>query len=115
MARQLHLPIKVDLRGKFKNDVAALRYLRTKLAPQMNPYYFYAWIHLLNKGAEDQIIAARGMTFWVTGRLAQREPGANMAGEKGQIEELFAATPLDGVVRVSGGMASAWGWGRAAA
>ncbi len=100
LAKQLNLPIKVDLRGKFKNDVAALRYLRTKLVPHMNPYLFSCLDPaILGDGADDQIIAARGITFWVTGRLAQREPGANMAGEKRQIEELFAATPLDGVVR----------------
>jgi hypothetical protein len=100
LARQLHLPIKVDLRGRFKNDVQALRYLRTQLAPQMNPFLFLCLApQLLAGGAEDQIIAARGMTFWVTGPKEQREPGADMAGEKRQIEKLFAATPLDGVVR----------------
>ncbi|MGC8625076.1 MAG: GxGYxYP domain-containing protein [Phycisphaerae bacterium] len=100
LARQLHLPIKVDLRGKFKNNVAALRYLRTKLAPHMNPYLFLCLDPaILGNGAADQIIAARGITFWVTGRNAQQEPGANMAGEKRQLEKLFAATPLDGVVR----------------
>ncbi|MCL5946379.1 MAG: hypothetical protein M1472_05950 [Planctomycetes bacterium] len=100
LARQLHLPIKVDLRGKFKNDVAALRYLRTKLAPHMNPYLFLCLDpKILGDGAADQIIAARGITFWVTGRNAQSEPGADMAGEKRQLEKLFAATPLGGVVR----------------
>ncbi len=100
LARKLHLPIKVDLRGRFKNDVAALRYLRTHLAPRMNPFLFLCLDPpLLGDGAADQIIAARGMTFWVTGRKAQSEPGANMAGEKRQLEKLFAATPLDGVVR----------------
>ena len=100
LAKRLHLPIKVDLRGKFKNDVAALRYLRTKLAPHMNPYLFLCLDPaILGNGAADQIIAARGITFWVTGRLAQKEPGANMAGEKRQLEKLFAATPLDAVVR----------------
>jgi len=100
LARQLNLPIKVDLRGRFKNDVQALRYLRTQLAPRMNPFLFLCLApQLLANGAEDQIIAARGMTFWVTGPKEQQEPGADMAGEKQQIEKLFAATPLDGVVR----------------
>ena len=100
LAKRLHLPIKVDLRGKFKNDVAALRYLRTKLVPRMNPFLFACLApSILSGGAEDQIIAARGITFWVTGPREQHEPGANMAGEKRQIEKLFAATPLMGVVR----------------
>ena len=72
LAKRLHLPIKVDLRGKFKNDVSALRYLRTQLVPRMNPYLFLCLDpSILKNGAADQIIAARGMTFWVTGRLAQ--------------------------------------------
>ncbi len=100
LAKRLHLPIKVDLRGKFNNDVAALRYLRTRLAPHLNPYLFLCLDPaILGDGAADQIIAARGITFWVTGRNAQNEPGADMAGEKWQLEKLFAATPLDGVVR----------------
>ena len=100
LARQLRLPIKVDLRGRFKNDVAALRYLRRKLAPRMNPFLFTCLApSILNIGAVDQIIAARGITFWVTGPKERREPGADMAGEKRQVEKLFAATPLMGVVR----------------
>ncbi len=100
LAKRLHLPIKVDLRGKFNNDVAALRYLRTKLVPRMNPFLFTCLSpSILGGGSEDQIIAARGITFWVTGPKEQHEPGANMAGEKRQIEKLFAATPLMGVVR----------------
>ena len=100
LARQLHLPIKVDLRGKFKNDVAALRYLRTELVPRMNPYLFLCLDPaILGDGAADQIIAARGITFWATGPWAKKDPGANWAGEKRQVARLFAATPLDGVVR----------------
>ena len=100
LARQLNVPVKVDLRGRFKNDVEALRYLRTRLAPRMNPFLFLCLDpELLADGAEDQIIAARGMTFWVTGPKEQQKPGADMAGEKQQIEKLFAATPLNGVVR----------------
>ena len=100
LARQLHLPIREDLRGKFQSDAAALRFLRIRLARQMNPFLFLCLAPpLLADGGEDQIIAAKGMTFWVTGRNAGNLPGANMAAEKLQIERLFAHTPLDGVVR----------------
>ena len=100
LAQRLNLPIRVDLRGKFKSDAQALRYLRVHLARQMNPFLFLCLDPpLLADGGEDQIIAAKGMTFWVTGRNAGHEPGANMAAEKMQVERLFAQTPLDGVVR----------------
>ncbi len=100
LASQLNLPIRVDLRGKFQSDAAALRFLRVRLARQMNPFLFLCLAPpLLADGGEDQVIAAKGMTFWVTGRNAGHEPGANMAAEKMQVERLFAQTPLDGVVR----------------
>ena len=100
LARRLHLPIRVDMRGKFQSDAAALRYLRVRLAKQMNPFLFLCLAPpLLADGGEDQVIAAKGMTFWVTGRNAGYEPGADMAAEKMQVQRLFAATPLDGVVR----------------
>ncbi|KAA8960487.1 GxGYxYP domain-containing protein, partial [Mycobacterium sp.] len=100
LARDLHLPIRVDLRGHFANDVQALAHLRTELAPKMNPYLFLSLApDELADGAEDQIIAARGITFWITVPKEKSAPGANTAGEKGQIEKLFAATPLAGVVR----------------
>ncbi len=100
LAHRLNLPIRVDLRGKFTSDAQALRYLRVRLAGEMNPFLFLCLDpKLLADGGEDQIIAAKGMSFWVTGPDAGNEPGANMAAEKWQIERLFSQTPLDGVVR----------------
>ncbi len=100
LAKKLHLPVKVDLRGRFKNDAAALRFLRVHLLPRMNPYLFLCLNpNLLGRGAADQIIAARGLIFWVTGRAEQKMPGADMYGEKRQIRKLLASTPLGGIVR----------------
>lgn len=100
LAKKLHLAVRVDLRGKFHSDAGALRYLRVHLAPKMNPFLFLCLDPpLLADGSIDQIIAAKGMTFWVTGPKAARRPGANMAAERKQVELLFAHTPLDGVVR----------------
>ena len=100
LAKKLHLLIRVDLRGKFHSDAGALRYLRVNLAPKMNPFLFLCLDPpLLADGSIDQIIAAKGMTFWVTGPKAAGKPGANMAAERRQVELLFAHTPRDGVVR----------------
>jgi hypothetical protein len=100
LARRLNLPVRVDLRGRFDSDAGALKFLRLQLASQMNPFLFLCLDPpLLADGGADQIIAAKGMTFWVTGPNAAGKPGANMAAEKYQIERLFADTPLDGIVR----------------
>lgn len=100
LARQLHLPVKVNLRGRFHNDAEALRYLRVKLLPRMNPYLMCCLDpKILGRGGVDQIIAAKGPIFWVTGRSAQQRPGADMYAEKRQIEKLLADTPFGAVVR----------------
>ena len=100
LARALHLPIKVDLRGKFADDAAALRYLRIKMLPHMNPYLMCCLNpKILSRGGVDQLIAAKGPIFWVTGRAAQQEPGADMNAEKRQIEKLLAETPFGAVIR----------------
>jgi hypothetical protein len=100
LARRLHLPVRVDLRGKFSNDAAALRYLRKKLLPKMNPYLMCCLDPaILGRGGVDQLIAAKGPIFWVTGRSAQQLPGADMYAEKSQIKKLLAQTPFGAVVR----------------
>ena len=38
LAAKYGIPIKTDLRGKFKDDADALRYARTTLLPRLNPY-----------------------------------------------------------------------------
>jgi|GEM_PF-564653 len=110
LAAKLHLPIKTDLRGKFKNNVEALRYLRTKVFPRLNPYLAICLDPpLLDNGSIDQIIAARGIAFWMTGIKAQGLPGANMAGEVAETKELLARMPLNAVVRGFWWHGDGWG------
>ncbi len=99
LAHKLHLPIKLDLRGRFHNDADALKYLRTQLMPHLNPW-LALWLDpsILDTGAIDQIVAAKGITLWVTGPAAQNLPGADMAGELRQAKAILAKMPLDSVV-----------------
>ncbi len=99
LAASLHLPIKSDLRGKFKNDADALRYARTALLPHMNPYLALCLDPPLLGAQVDDIIAARGTCFWVTGPRAQDRPGADMAAERAEIARTFAAMPLGAIIR----------------
>ena len=99
LARRLDLPIVEDLRGRFKNDAEALHYLRITLFPRLNPYLAICIDpSILDSGAIDQIVAARGVVFWVTGERAQNLPGADMGGELAEIQALFAKMPLNAVV-----------------
>ena len=99
LAAKLNLPIKSDLRGKFHDDADALRYARTQLLPRLNPYLCLCLDPPLLGSQVDDVIAARGMAFWVTGPKAQDRPGANMAAERAEVEATLAQMPLNAIVR----------------
>jgi hypothetical protein len=100
LAEQLKLPIGNDLRGRFKDNAAVLRYARTALMPRLNPYLSICLDPpLLGNGSLDQIIAAKGLAFWITGPKQQNLPGADMNAELAEIKEIFARLPLNSVVR----------------
>lgn len=110
LAQRLGLPIKTDLRGKWKDDVAALRYLRTDLLPRLNPYLATCLDpQIFDRGAIDQIIAAKGLAFWVTGPKAQGQPGANMGGELAEVKVLLSKMPLNAIVRGFWWHGNGWG------
>ncbi len=99
LASRLGLPIKADLRGKFKDDADALRFARTDLMPRLNPYLALCLDPPLLGSQVDDIVAARGSCFWITGPKAQGRPGANEAAERAEISRTFAQMPLSAVVR----------------
>ena len=99
LAARLNLPIKNDLRGKFKDNADALRYARTVLLPRLNPYLSLCLDPPLLGSQVDDIIAARGMAFWITGPQAQDKPGADEKREYEEVEATFAQTPLGGILR----------------
>lgn len=99
LAQRLGLPIKSDLRGRFRNDADALRYARTTLLPHLNPYLTLCLDPTLLGAQVDDIIAARGTCFWVTGPAAQDRPGADMGAERAEVARTFAQMPLGAVVR----------------
>lgn len=98
LAVQLGLPIKNDLRGKFKDDADALRYVRTKLMGHINTYLATCLDPAILGANVDDIIAGKGMCFWVTGPKAQNEPGADEPAERKELEETLAKMPLNAVV-----------------
>ncbi len=100
LAHSLHLPIKQDLRGRFKDNADALRFVRTALLPRLNPYLGLCLDpSILETGALDQIIAARGVTFWITGPKAQTLPGADGSREVQEASSLLARMPLEAIIR----------------
>ena len=99
LAAKYGLPIKADLRGRFKDDADALRYARTKLLPRLNPYLALCLDPPLLGSQVDDVIAAKGTCFWVTGPKAQDRPGADEAAERDEIQATLAQMPLEAIVR----------------
>ena len=99
LAERFNLPIKADLRGRFKDNADALRYARTTLLPLSNPNISLCLDPPLLGTQVDDIIASRGTCFWITGPKAQGKPGANETAERAEIAKTFAQMPLFSVVR----------------
>ncbi len=100
LAQRLNLPIRVDLRGRFRSNADALRFTRETLLPRANKYLSMCVDPpILENGAIDQIIAGKGVVFWITGPKQQILPGANTADELEEIKALLAAMPLNAIVR----------------
>ncbi len=99
LAARLDLPIKEDLRGRFKDDADAMRYVRTVLLPRLNPYLGAVLAPAVLGSQLDDIIAAKGVCFWVTGPKDKRQPGADMRAETAELEALLAQMPLGAVIR----------------
>ena len=92
----------MDLRGKFKNDTEALQYIRTDVLPRLNPYLTFCQDPAsYDSGSPDQIIAARGSAFWMTGPQELRMccPARISPAKWKQSRALLADLPLGAVVR----------------
>lgn len=100
LASRHNLPIKVDLRGKFKSNAEALRFLRTQVAPKLDPYLTCTLDpKVFDKGALDQLVAAKASVFWISGPYAQGQPGATMEAERAELREFLAKMPFGAIVR----------------
>ena len=100
LATRLGLAVKVDLRGKFRDNADALSYIRTRILPRLDPYLTISLDpSRYDKGGLDQIIAAQGSAFWITGPKAYNLPGANQDAETEEVRRLMMRLPLGAVVR----------------
>ncbi|MCX6365572.1 MAG: GxGYxYP family putative glycoside hydrolase [Armatimonadetes bacterium] len=100
LAKRHKLTVKTDLRGKFANNAAALRYIRTKLISKQDPYLTCSLDpSRFDQGGLDHLIASKASVFWITGPKAAHLPGADMAAELEELRAYLAKLPLGAVVR----------------
>jgi diadenosine tetraphosphatase ApaH/serine/threonine PP2A family protein phosphatase len=100
LAAKHNIKVTTDLRGKFKDGGEALRYLRTQVAPRLDPYLTCSLDPaVFHNGALDHLIASRASIFWITGPMGQTLPGANQTAEWEEVRAFFASLPLGAIVR----------------
>jgi len=100
LASQLDLPVKQDLRGRFKDNASALEWVSEELFDQLSHHLLIcAHPNLAYNGSFDYIIQHRGIAFWLTGRVDNRRPDSDAIAEQEVMESLFARLPVNIPVR----------------
>lgn len=95
MVAELQLPIVMDLRGRWKRNVDAYRYVYDHYWDQMN-HHILAWEYPLAdyQGARDYMVEFNIFTFWVSS-YSDNEQGADPDAENDFLQELLANTPAN--------------------
>ncbi len=93
MAMHLRLPIVADLRGRWRRNVDAYRYVYTRYWRAMC-HHVLAWDHPFDTAlmSRDYIVQHRVFLFWVSS-YTDREKGADPPAEMEFLEELLRNTP----------------------
>ena len=92
-AAKYHLPIKTDLRGRWKRNVDAYRELWTQHHAEFASHVLA--VHhpaMTQQGPRDYLAQQKIFTFWVSGQ-GDNEPGAAPAEELDFANEVLAQTP----------------------
>jgi hypothetical protein len=98
LAARLGLPVKADLRGRFKTYAAGLDWLWETYRDRLNPHLCdFRHPRLLQFGTFDQAFQWRGLMFWVAGPREQGEPGVDAAAELAVVSRILADMPANGV------------------
>lgn len=92
-ARRVSLPVVMDLRGRWKRNVDAYRWVYERYWPRMS-HHLLAWEYPLTNAlsSRDVMVQNRVFLFWVSS-YTDREPGADPGAEMAFVEEVLARTP----------------------
>jgi hypothetical protein len=83
LAAKLKIPVKIDLRGRFKSYAAGMEWLWGAYKGKLNRHICgYHHPKLMNTGAFSYLMQWRGVAFWLAGKLDSAEPGADIAAER---------------------------------
>jgi hypothetical protein len=91
LAKKLGIPVKIDLRGRFKTYCEGMRWVWTTYKNQLSRHLCqYEHPSLLQNCTFAYDLQWRGVIFWIVGPLDEYEPGADKLAECRLMAEIFA-------------------------
>ncbi|MCC6125521.1 MAG: hypothetical protein IT426_11200 [Pirellulales bacterium] len=91
LAERLNLPIKVDLRGRFKTYVEGMQWLwatyKDRISRHLSDYLHPARVNLTSFAYTMQW---RGLMFWIAGPAERDKPGTDSAAEEKLMNAILA-------------------------
>ncbi|HEX6971604.1 MAG TPA: GxGYxYP domain-containing protein, partial [Limnochordia bacterium] len=93
-AERYHLPIVVDLRGRFRSSAEAYRWAWEELWPRLN-HHALAILHPDISHLRDVLIQQKIFVWWQSGLVDGREPGNNMMPELEVTHAILRGAPVN--------------------
>jgi hypothetical protein len=94
LSRELALPVREDLRGRWRTSVEAYRWAFDHLWSQMN-HHVLACSYPDHLALRDYLVQHRIFIFWLSGPIDGVKPYANPTSEARLMEQLFAKMPVN--------------------
>jgi hypothetical protein len=91
LAEKLGLPVKIDLRGRFRTYAEGMRWVWANYKNQLSRHLCkYARPSLVGRCTFAYDLQWRSVVFWIAGPVDEREPGADQLAERRLMAEIFA-------------------------
>ena len=98
LAERLHLPVKLDLRGRFPTYAEGLQWLWANYKDRFNPHLCdFRHPGLLPHGTFDYGYQWRALMFWVAGPKEDDKPGVDRLAEHRLVAKILSEMPVNGV------------------
>lgn len=94
LSRQLDLPAREDLRGRWRTSVEAYQWAFDNLWSRMN-HHVLACSYPDHLALRDYLVQHRVFIFWLSGPIDGAKPYANPTAEARLMERLFAKMPVN--------------------
>jgi hypothetical protein len=91
LAEQLKLPVKIDLRGRFKTYAEGMRWVWDTFKDRLSRYLGdYMHPTRMKYASFSYTMQWRGVLFWIAGKAEAEKPGVDAAAEEKLMNEILA-------------------------